>query len=83
MTSSRVLDVAAFVSERASEYAKLSGESPRTATKKLRYFIRAILDTMDLYEEEEFPLPTINGKRETLTIKKVGGEEFSIDLRTS
>ena len=76
-----MLDVGTFASEHAEEYGKAIGRNPTVASRKLRSFIKAFLDLMEVNEEETIPVRGDDGTSELLVITKTGKRTFTLAIR--
>lgn len=76
-----MLDVGTFSREHAVEYGKAIGRNPAVASRKLRSFIKAFLDLMEVDEEETIPVRSDDGTSEILVITKTGKRTFTLAIR--
>lgn len=76
-----MFDVGTFVKENTKEYGMAIGRKPTVASRKLRFFIKAFLDHMEVDEEETIPVRSDDGISELLVITKTGNQTFTLDIR--
>lgn len=75
MTKSETVE--SFARKQAQRYGKEIGKKPREAYRKLKAIFQAILNTMKVGEEDEIPLPQIDGRDQpVLFLKKTGRSRF-------
>lgn len=76
----KVYKVSELANDSAEKFGLAIGRKPSTARKKIDSFARAIIDPMEVGEEEYFPIPTSSGQTRTLVVKKLARDQFSVGI---
>lgn len=70
--------VSALAHERAAAFGEAIDEAPQVASEKFQKFAKAYLSSMEVGQEQLFPIPATSGGKHSFILKKLSDEEFSI-----
>jgi hypothetical protein len=81
MNSDSVMTIDEFVQRKVDEVSRRKGVSRKVAAQRLRFAAEALLDQMQIGEQEAFPIPSNkkeSGKPRTFVITKHGKRKLQI-----